>query len=165
MFAYVLLMATPFVPGMEIGLAVMMVFGPQIVLLVYLSTLVAFGLSFSVGRFIPERILVNFFHDLHLDRVSDLLADMEGLDPQQRLNIMLERAPKKIIPLLLQYRYLALVVAINLPGNFVIGGGGGIALVAGLSRLFSPASFLLATAIAISPLPVMWLMFGEAFSK
>lgn len=164
MFAYIVLMAIPFVPGMEIGLAVMMMFGPKIVLLVYVSTLAAFGLSFMVGRIIPERVLINLLRDLRLHRVSSLLAEIEGLNPQERLKVMLERAPKKIAPFLLRYRYLALFVVINLPGNIVIGGGGGIALMAGLSRFFSPALFLLTTAIAISPLPLVWLMFGGDLS-
>lgn len=163
MIVYIILMAIPFVPGMEIGLAVMMVFGPKIVLLVYVSTLAAFSLSFMIGRFIPERMLINFLRDIHLNRASELLAGMEGLDPQQRLQVMLQRSPKIFVPFLLKYRYLALVAAINLPGNVVIGGGGGIALMAGLSRLFSPPMFLLTTAIAISPLPLAWLFFGGYF--
>ena len=158
-------MAIPFVPGMEIGLAVMMVFGPKIVLLVYMSTLAALSISFMVGRFIPERIIINFLRELRLHRASGLLAEMEGLGPQQRLEAMLERAPKKFVPFLLNYRYVALVAAINLPGNAVIGGGGGIALMAGLSRLFPLPRFLLAVAIAISPVPLAWLFFGDYFAK
>lgn len=162
MCIYIILMAIPFVPGMEIGLAVMMIFGSKIAVLVYVSTLIAFGLSFMVGRFIPERILIRFFHDLRLNRLSRLLAEVEGMSQRERIDFMFERVPTKIIPLLLRYRYLALVAAFNMPGNLVIGGGGGIAFVAGLSRMFSPALFALTTAVAISPLPLAWLLFGES---
>jgi hypothetical protein len=56
-------------------------------------------------------------------------------------------------------------VAINLPGNIVIGGGGGIALMAGLSRLFSPSGFVVTVAIATLPIPLAWLIFGENFAE
>lgn len=41
-------------------------------------------------------------------------------------------------------RYVALAVLLNIPGNVVIGGGGGIAFAAGMTRLFS------------FPLPSLW---------
>ena len=161
MTAYTLLTAIPFVPGVEIGLAVLMILGPKITGLVYVCTLAALCLSFAIGRFIPERALISFLNDLHLRKASRLLSELEGLSPQQRLQVMLEKSPKKIVPFLLKYRYLALMVAINLPGNIVIGGGGGIALMAGLSRLFSPPWFLVAIALAIAPIPLAWVMFGD----
>lgn len=165
MVAYAILMAIPFVPGVEIGLAVLMILGPKIAVLVYLCTLAALSLSFLVGRLIPERILINLLRDLRFHKASGLLAQLEDLDSQQRLRLMLDRSPKRLIPFLLRYRYLALVAAVNLPGNIVIGGGGGIALMAGLSRLFSPSLFLLTIAIAISPVPLAWLIFGENFAQ
>jgi len=162
--AYILLTATPFVPGVEIGLALLMILGPRIAVLVYVCTLAALSLSFALGRLIPERALIRFFRDLRLNRVSTLLAQLQGLDAQARLALMLERAPRRVVPFLLRYRYLALMVAVNLPGNIVIGGGGGIAMMAGLSRLFSPITYFLAIAVAIAPVPAAWLLFGESVS-
>lgn len=161
MIAYTFLLALPFVPGVEIGLTVLMVFGPKIVGLVYVCTLLALSLSFLVGRFIPERTLINFLRGLHLQRAANLLTQLEGQDPQARLNYILERSPKKFVPFLLKHRYLGIIVAMNLPGNVIIGGGGGIAMMAGLSRLFSPASFVLTIAIAVSPVPLAWLLFAD----
>jgi len=142
-----------------------MVFGPKIVAFVYLSTLAAFSLSFAIGRFIPEKILIHFFRDLHLHKASQFRVELEGLDSQQRLSLMLKQSSKKIVPLLLKYRYLALLPAINLPGNVVIGGGGGIAMMAGLSRLFSPGLYFLTVAIAVSPVPLALLLFGKSFGE
>jgi hypothetical protein len=65
----------------------------------------------------------------------------------------------------LKYRYVALLVAINVPGNIVIGGGGEIALMAGMSRLFSVPLYLLTIAIAVSPIPVLLILFGENFAE
>lgn len=159
--AYVLLMAIPFVPGVEIGITLLMVLGPKIAVLVYVCTVAALSLSFVIGRCIPERVLIAFFRDLHLKRASALLARLEHLDAHQRLRYMLERAPKRFVPFLLRYRYVALLVAVNLPGNIIVGGGGGIAMMAGLSRLFSPAAFFLTVAVAVSPVPLALLLFGK----
>jgi hypothetical protein len=165
MIAYAILMAIPFVPGAEIGFAAMMILGPKIVPLVYLCTLASLSLSFLVGRFIPEKALIKFLHDLHLRKASQWLIDLESLNAKQRLNLILSRSPKKLIPVLLKYRYVALLVAINMPGNIVIGGGGGIALMAGISRLFSVPLYLLTIAIAISPFPILLVLFGDNFAE
>ena len=160
MITYTLLMAIPFVPGAEIGLGVMMILGPKIVPLVYMCTVVSLFLSFMIGRFIPNNSLIKLLHDLHLRKASLLLTELEGLDSQQRLDLLMERSPKKFVPFLLKYRYLALLIVINTPGNIVLGGGGGIAMSAGMSRLFSPSIFLLTIAIAVSPIPLFLVIFG-----
>ena len=159
--AYTLLMAFPFVPGVEIGLALIVILGVKIVPLVYLCTVLALSLSFIVGRWVPERALILLLQDLHLRRASRLIAQFEGLDTQQRLNFLLSKAPTRIIPLLARYRYLAIIVALNVPGNVLIGGGGGIAMMAGMSRLFSFAEFLLTLAVAVSPVPIAFLVMAE----
>lgn len=164
MIAYIILMAIPFVPGAEIGLGVMMILGPKIVPLVYMCTLVSLSLSFMVGRFIPDKSLVRFLQDLRLRKASLLLAELEGLDAQQRFDLLLARSPKKFVPLLLKGRYLALLVVINTPGNIVLGGGGGIAMSAGMSRLFAPPLFILTIALAVAPIPLFLILFGADFS-
>ena len=157
-------MALPFVPGAEIGLGIMMILGPKIVPLVYLCTLVSLFLSFMLGRLIPDRALINFLHGLRLRKASLLLTELEGLDSQQRFDLLIERSPKKFVPFLLKYRYLALLIVINTPGNIVVGGGGGIAMSAGMSRLFKPSLFLLTIAIAVSPIPLFLIVFGPEFA-
>ena len=48
---------------------------------------------------------------------------------------------------------------INVPGNIALGGGGGLLLFAGLSRLFAPLPLLVTLIVAISPVPVaVWFM-------
>ena len=164
MIAYTILMAIPFVPGAELGLGLMMILGPKIAPLVYLCTLLSLLLSFIVGRLIPGELLIKFLHDIHLRKASLLLNELGGLSPQERFDLLLKRSPKKFVPLLLKYRYLALLVVINMPGNIVVGGGGGIALTAGMSRLFTPPLFLLTVAVAVSPIPLLLIIFGANFS-
>ncbi len=163
MIAYAILMAIPFVPAAEIGLAVMMILGPKIVPLVYLCTLISLMLGFLVGRFIPDKALVTLLKDLRLHRASRFLGELESLDASQRLNLILTRSPRRLFPFLIKYRYIALLLAINLPGNIVIGGGGGIAMMAGMSRLFSAPYYFLTIAIAVAPFPLLLVTFGEYF--
>ena len=78
-----------------------------------------------------------------------------ALPVKQRLPFLLDKAPPGIAPLMLRHRYLAIAMLINLPGNMLIGGGGGIALVAGMTRLFPWPAFLLTIAIAVAPVPLL----------
>ena len=57
------------------------------------------------------------------------------------------------------------MLAINLPGNMVLGGGGGLAMMAGMSKIFSVGRYLLLVAVAISPLPIILLIFGDRFAN
>ena len=157
---YVLLMMLPFVPGVEIGLGMMVMFGPKIAPLVYGATVLALVLAFLVGRLVPQRTVVEIFETLHLKRAGRLLRQLETLDLNQRLQFLLQNASTRIVPFLLRHRFLALMVALNLPGNALVGGGGGICLVAGFSRLFTLPRFVLAVAAAVAPVPLMVLMTG-----
>jgi hypothetical protein len=158
---YVLLMMLPFVPGIEIGLGMMVMFGPKIVPLVYGATVLALFLAFLFGRLVPQRTIVEIFETLHLKRAGRLLRQLEPLESSERLEFLLQDAGSKVLPVLLRYRFLALMVALNLPGNALVGGGGGICLVAGFSRLFSFPSFLIAVALAVLPLPLMVFLAGS----
>ena len=155
--AYVLLMAIPYLPGMEIGLALMAMFGAKGVAIVYLCTLLSLSLSFAVGRLIPLKIVYRFLGWLHLYKARDLAVQMEPLNPQERMDHLLLATPSKVIPLLLKHRYLMIAAILNLPGNALIGGGGGIGLIAGMSGLYPYPKFLVLISLAITPLPILFL--------
>lgn len=152
--AYTVTMATPFVPGIEIGLAVMVVFGPDILFLVYVCTQVALLLSFAVGRLVPLRRLTVLAGWLKLHRARSTLAQLEPMAPERRLDFMLRCAPRRWVRSLVVHRYLALAVLINVPGNAIVGGAGGIGLVAGMSGVFSLPRYLLVMALATTPVPI-----------
>ena len=61
------------------------------------------------------------------------------------------------IPSLLRHRYIVIAALFNLPGNALIGGGGGIGLISGMRRLFSYPEYLFAVCLAISPVPILFL--------
>ena len=157
---YIVLLALPFVPGIEVGLAIMMIFDTEGIALVYLSTLAALTLVFLVGRLTPPSLIARLLGWLHLERGRTLVQRMQPLSPEEKLALLVESAPARIIPFLLRHRYLAVAAAFNIPGNFLIGGGGGIALTAGLSGLFRFPAYLLMVCIAISPVPLALLAKG-----
>ena len=154
---YVLWMAIPFVPGIELGLALMVLLGPMGVALVYLCTLVSLSLSFAIGRLIPLKAFSRFLGWLHLQKAQNLVLQLEPLNSEEKLDFLLSAAPSKVIPYLLKHRYLMIAVSLNLPGNVLIGGGGGIGLIAGMSGLCPFPKYLLFVSLAITPLPILFL--------
>lgn len=157
---YTLLIAIPFVPSVEIGLGLMLLLGADLAPLVYLFTVVGLSLAFVVGCLIPESRLQKFLEDLSLTRASRLVEQLKTLSTEERLALLVSRAPAKFIPTLMRHRYVAIAVAFNIPGNTVIGGGGGIALAAGMSRLFGICPFLITVAIAVAPVPLLIVLCG-----
>ena len=53
---------------------------------------------------------------------------------------------------------LALAVLLNCPGNAVLGGGGGLAMLSGMSQKMSAGKFFLVIAIATTPVPILVLL-------
>jgi hypothetical protein len=154
---YVLWMALPFVPGIELGLALMVMLGTRGIVLVYLCTLLSLSLSFTIGRLIPLNGFARFLGWLHLYKAQDLVLQLEPLNSEEKLNFLLRTAPSKVIPFLLKHRYLTIAIALNLPGNALIGGGGGIGLITGMSRLYPFPKYILLVSLAITPLPILLL--------
>jgi hypothetical protein len=154
---YVLWMALPFVPGIELGLALMVMLGTRGVVLVYLCTLLSLSLSFTIGRLIPLHGFARFLGWLHLYKTQDLVLQLEPLNSEEKLDFLLRSAPSKVIPFLLKHRYLMIAIALNLPGNALIGGGGGIGLITGMSGLYSFPRYILLVSVAITPIPLLLL--------
>ncbi len=160
MVAYVALLALPFVPGAEIGIALLTVFGAAIAPLIYAATVVAMMLAYLAGRLLPDRFLASLLRGLRLHRAAALIERAIPLSCDDRVAMLLDGAPPKLMALALRRRYIALALAVNTPGNSIIGGGGGIMLLAGLSGLFHPLPTVLAILIAVSPVPIVVLVLG-----
>lgn len=158
--AYIGLLAIPFVPGAEIGLAMITAFGAAIAPLVYGATVLAMALAYLLGCALPSRILARILSSLRLKRAADLIDRACTLPREKRIALLLDRAPAGLAATALHHRYVALMIAVNVPGNSVIGGGGGIMMLAGLSGVFAPLPTLLAVAIAVSPVPLAVLLLG-----
>ena len=161
--AYVGLLAMPFVPGAEIGIALLAGFGSAIAPLIYICTVAAMMLAFTVGRFLPISALERFLKLLRMRRAADLMARVAPLSAEERVAMLLDGQSKRVLSLAVRYRYLALAVAVNTPGNSIIGGGGGLMMIAGLSGVFTPLSTFLTVILAVSPVPLAVIYLGLQF--
>lgn len=161
--AYIGLLALPFVPGAEIGLAMLAAFGPAIAPLIYVCTVASMILAYTAGRFLPIDVLRRVLSTLRMHRAADLVARAAPLSGEDRVAMLLDGQSAGALRLAIRYRYVALAMAVNTPGNSVIGGGGGIMLMAGLSGIFSPLATVATIAIAVSPVPLAMVFFGLRF--
>jgi hypothetical protein len=151
---YILLMATPFMPGIEVGMAVMVLLGYKSAILIYLCTLVALSISYLIGRYFPLHLVHRFLQWLYLEKASKLICELEPLERSERLGLLNQKAPSKIAPFLLNHLYLTIAVVLNMPGNALIGGGGGIGLVVGMSGVVPFHKYFATVAIAVLPVPL-----------
>jgi len=153
-FVYVLLMATPFMPGIEVGLAVMLLMGYKSALLIYLCTVLAVSISFIVGRIFPLQLVQSFFQWLYLEKASILVRQLALLNQPERLELLHRKAPAKFAPFLLKHRFITIALLLNLPGNALIGGGGGIGLLVGMSGIVPFYKYFIIVAVAVFPVPL-----------
>lgn len=161
--AFIVLLAIPFVPGAEIGIALLAGFGSAIAPLVYVCTVAAMMLAFTIGRFLPISALERLLRFLRLRRAAELVARAAPLSKEERVAMLLDGQSKRVLSLAVKYRYAALAVAVNTPGNSVLGGGGGLMIIAGLSGIFTPLSTFVTIVIAVSPVPLAVVFLGLQF--
>ncbi len=156
---YALVLAMPFVPGVEIGVALMVLRGAEIAPVVYLATIMGLALAFFVGRALPLGALERLLLDLRLRQAAMLIETIAPLSTAERLEQLRARLPERLGRWLIDARYLALAVLLNLPLNAFLGGGGGLAMLAGLSGLFRAGAAILVIALAVLPVPALvWLL-------
>lgn len=147
LLVYAVLLAIPFVPSAEIGLAVMLALGSSVALPVYAATILGLTIAFVTGRFVDRS-----------RRADPPRTAQNKRDALLILRRKLRQRP--VLQRLLRFRGLALIFMINMPGNTVFGGGGGIAMAVGYSRTFTFPAFLTCVAIAVVPVPALFLVAG-----
>ncbi|MGD1968508.1 MAG: hypothetical protein PVH74_16135 [Desulfobacterales bacterium] len=151
---YVLLLSLPFVPGVELGVLLMCVFGKEGIVFVYLATIAGLCLAFWIGRLLPQKWVESRLQMLGISLACD--------NPSDEIDGMLDNLTSKrrwqqnrFQSFFSKYRYLAIAALFNMPGNYLIGGGGGISLVCGFSHHISWKWFLLTVVLAVSPVPLL----------
>ena len=162
LLAYALLIAVPFMPGIEIGISLLMLKGAAIAPLVYLATVLGLLIAFAAGRFLPQGWLRGLLADMRLRRACALIDQLAPMTRRQRLDHLTQRAPSWLRPMIGPGRYVLLAVLLNMPGNTVIGGGGGIAFISGFSRLYKPVITVIVIALAVLPVPLIVWLSGSA---
>lgn len=160
---YLIMAALPFVPAAEIGLGLMLLGGLEVACLMYLCTVLALTAAYLAGRAVPASVCAAAFAFFGFRKACDLVLQIASLDVPARLALLQTRAPRRLLPGFLRHRYLVLAFALNLPGNTLLGGGGGIALIAGLSGLYSMTGYLATVALAVAPVPL--LIMGSALLR
>jgi hypothetical protein len=123
--------------------------------LIYLATAASLMIAYLVGRLLPPKLLQRGLTGLGLKRAATIVQDGSAMTNDE-LNARLQSLSGGKMGMFLRYRYLALALAVNMPGNVILGGGGGIAMMAGLSRLFDPLPFLLTVLLAVLPVPLLF---------
>ncbi len=157
---FIITSALPFIPGAEIGFGLMVIFGAKVAFLVYASMVLALTLSYIIGVIVPPRWITGFFGYVGFKRARELVEELARRKRRQRIAYLLEHAPARFLPTLLRHRYLALIVVFNTPGNSIVGGGGGLALAAGMSGLFRFPWFLATVMLAVAPVPLFFYFMG-----
>ena len=154
---YVLLLSLPFVPGVELGVLLMCVFGKDGIVFVYFATVAGLNLAFLMGRLLPENWIESRLQKLGFSQTCDgQIGEIDGLFEKISPNQIFCKS--RFWSFLSKYRYLAIGVLFNTPGNYLIGGGGGLSLVCGMSRHISWQWFLLTVVLAVSPVPLLALL-------
>lgn len=153
---YVMVMAVPFVPGAEIGFALLTTTGGALAPLVYLATTASLIIAYSIGRLLPPEILQKGLAAVGLKRAAAFVQEASEMTDDTLQKQLMSMSGPKSLQVLLRYRYVAIALAINMPGNIVLGGGGGLAMMAGLSRCFQPLPFLLTVLVAVLPVPLLF---------
>jgi hypothetical protein len=142
------------VPGVELGLLLMCVFGKEGIVFVYFATIAGLSLAFLIGRLLPKRWIDARLEKLGFSQTCDNHSnEIDGM--LDTFSINQEFCRNRLSSYLSKYRYLTIAVLFNTPGNYLIGGGGGISLVCGISRSISWKWFLLTVVLAVSPVPLL----------
>ncbi len=133
LLVYASLLAFPYFPSVEIGFTIMALFGKPGIAFTYVATLIGLLFAFLVGKNLHKYGLENH-------RVSYVFKS-------KITGFLAKKSP-----------FFALIMLINLPGNIVLGGGGGIALNYGITKQLNTLNFTLAIAIGVAPLPTLMML-------
>ncbi len=126
---YSLMLAIPFIAGVEIGICLMAFFGLKGIFAAYVGTVLGLSLAYFLGK------RVGRFYTLQ----------------QKDLTIVKRiRAFSFYVP-----RWLSLALLINTPGNAIFGGGGGIAMAFGMERNVTNTVFFSVITLATLPVPLL----------
>lgn len=161
LLVFVLAAAIPFVPGAEIGFALLLIFGGKASPIVYAGMVCALLLSYCVGRFVPLPPLSSLARWLGLTRVAGFTGELADTPAEARGALVSSRLSGRFGRTVLRNRYVVLVVLLNTPGNSVLGGGGGLAFTAGVSGLYRFWPYLLCVLIAVAPIPLAFVLLGR----
>ncbi|WP_214568601.1 hypothetical protein [Aliiroseovarius lamellibrachiae] len=167
---YILAAAIPFVPGAELGFALLLLFGKPAAIISFTGMVGALMLSFCVARFVSPNRFARLLAWMHMRRAAAFVAALGLVPPHERADYVMAQLTDdsplwgtrrgRLGATLLRNRYVLLVLLLNLPGNSVLGGGGGLAFLAGMSGLYGLCRYFVSVLIAVAPLPLIVYLWG-----
>lgn len=137
---YAMVLMIPFAPGLELGLLIMAMFGIPGIIGAWTATVIGLCMAFIVGQLTRDSRLIS--------AVKRKFLSHEGKS----------KAIRWIRKRLAQFPYVSLALLLNVPGNMVIGGGGGIALSAGALGNLSLSRFFITVVMACGVVPMMLII-------
>ncbi len=149
---YMLFLSIPFLPGIELGLLLMFLVGTKMIIIVYFFTVLGLTLSFLLGRCLPLQGVQFLFRKQDLSLMK--YQKMPNLINTQTEKLL----GKRFTNYIKKYPCMVVALLLNLPGNFILGGGGGIALLSGLNPSVSLKHFVITVALATLPFPLLVLL-------
>ncbi len=153
------LLGLPFVPSVEMGLLMMAVFGRDGAIAAWLATITGLSLAYAAGRYMPVDVLRSWLIRHGLPTTSPGGGSVFDAWLRRQDSGPANGVSRRLARFLLGHRYLLFALLINMPGNSLLGGGGGIALVSGFARLYRWPWFVLTVALASLPIPLL-VFFG-----
>ncbi len=144
---YALALAVPFLPAVELGWMVMAALGTPGILAIWMATPLGLLIAFTLGQNLRDWPLIQ--------QLQQRLALAFQTATDNRLRSRLLRFAEHYLA---THPYWVLVVLVNLPGNWIIGGGGGIGILAGASGLYHPVKFALVLIPATGVVAVAMLL-------
>ena len=158
---FTVLLALPGVPGLEVAAIIMLVFGEVGIIATWLCGALAFNISFFAGRLVPEARIQRWLtpkKEVDAAKLPDF-----AVGQHDAMTLVLER--NRVGRAILRWtgppggwrRYVLIFVLFNMPGNFVLGGGGGIAMFCGTSRDLRWGPYFVTALLAAGVIPgLVW---------
>lgn len=146
---YALALAVPYLPAVELGWMVMAAFGKAAILSIWLATPVGLLIAFTLGYWMREWPWVARLSRRFKGGLQEAETRGTGLGAKA-----LRFADQNLV----KHPYWVLVVLVNTPGNWLIGGGGGIGILAGASGLYHPLRYFLVLVPATGVVAMLMLL-------
>lgn len=143
---YTLILAIPFMPSVEFGWLIMALFGIPGILGAWVATWLGLLLGFTLGRLFEPTP----WYQRRLALINKRMHRHESENATGWL--------ARVIGLSRKHPFLFIALALNVPGNWVIGGGGGVALLASLVLQLRWWRFLLVVIPATGFIPMLLLL-------
>ncbi len=146
---YALALAVPYLPAVELGWMVMAAFGKAAILSIWLATPVGLLIAFALGYWMREWPWVDRLSSRFRGSLQEAETRGNGLGAKA-----LRFADRNLV----NHPYWVLAVLVNTPGNWLIGGGGGIGILAGASGLYHPLRYFLVLVPATGVVAMLMLL-------